>query len=344
MAKSGASDALKNSTRRQLALMILFGERTKLTAEQAAKAIPYYELQGLKNPVDSAAKDLKELRAMGCPIVHVGEEWVYDDTQFIPVDMEGSDPNLLRAVIFAGIGRGADQQGSPAGHRGLLHVMSALNKLNSNVTTVFNARIEQMRAPLPEDAALFAVVEAIEAHKQIVFDYESTSSPEPSRRILAPMALFANQGNQYVSGISWKAEETHGQGAWRNFRISRMSNIAVCDQPDDERQLTEEEMAEATAIAQERTYDFFIAHRAYFALRPGTCEPIRALGDPIELEELGSDAARVPDGWDCVRLNHIDRLFLLNKLATYGSDLRLIGPDDVRKDYIERLTHLGAIV
>lgn len=340
-------DTLNNATRRQLALMVLFGERHSLTAAQAAELIPDYSTQGLKRPIDSAAKDLGELRAMGFPIVHADEVWTYDESQFIPVDMDRIDPNLLRAVIYARFGRGADQQGSPAGNRGLLNALSALTKLNSNVETIYSERNAQTRATLPDDSTLFDVVEAIEARSQISFSYESAQSGTVTRRILAPMTLFANQGNQYVSGMSWRQEDADGQGQWRNFRISRMSGLARCGESADGHTMSEAEKAEATARAQQRATGFFIAAEAWLALRPGACEPIRALaagGMPPESGEFPEQAAgRVPQGWDCVALRDVDRMFLFHRLATYGTDMRLIGPAELVEDYRRRLAHLEAL-
>ena len=340
-------DSLSNATRRQIALMVLFGERRSLTAAQAAELVPDYATQGLKRPIDSAAKDLAELRAMGFPIVHAGEVWTYDESQFIPVDMDRIDPNLLRAVIYARFGRGADQQGSPAGNRGLLNAISALTKLNSNVSTIYSDRDAQTRACLPDDSTLFAVVEAIEARRQISFDYESAQSGTVTRRVLAPMTLFANQGNQYVSGMSWRQEDAGGSGQWRNFRISRMSRLERCAESADGHRMSEAEKAEATARAQKRASGFFTAAEAWLALRPGACEPIRALGAAIAPQDRSpwpDEATRlVPEGWDRVQLHDVDRMFLFHRLATYGSDMRLVGPASLVADYRRRLAHLGAL-
>ena len=115
---------------------------------------------------------------------------------------------------------------------------------------------------------------------------------------------------------------------WRTYRISRIDGNTYKEIGGRSSAFTPED-------AREKVSAFFEAHDVILAIRPEKAHTLRSIAKPLP------DYPQCPTGWDCYRIAHIDRLFLFERLMTYGADVRLLAPSQLRDDWFQRIEHLA---
>ncbi len=160
------------------------------------------------------------------------------------------------------------------------------------------------------DRNLAILRSGLDAHRQIAFDYFSSSKAELSQRVVDPFALFSQREFWYLRG--W----CHLSKGVRNFRLDRMDGIAVLDTP---------------AVNQPTAQDLL---PSTFSIDQNDFEG----GDPVVLELDEKAIWRIsglpyrslrpsPSGekaW--VELMVLSSRWLAKMVAAAGGEIRVVGP------------------
>lgn len=166
-----------------------------------------------------------------------------------------------------------------------------------------------LQANIPQgDSALF-LARAMQNRKRVQFNYGSSGRSY----LLEPAALEEHFDVYFVSGQARGTE-----WSWRTFRATRII----------EDSLMVVGPAELDAAAPESD-SFFSYSDVVIAIRPGHAAPLASRGI------LKND--------DEYYFRELSRNRLFEALATYGADVRLLGPEPAVKDWQARLAHLGGI-
>ncbi|MHB2028497.1 MAG: helix-turn-helix transcriptional regulator [Acidimicrobiales bacterium] len=152
-------------------------------------------------------------------------------------DDEANDDSIYRAD-FSDLPEGAEDP-SPLMWRDLFELNIALREASRiyRVPAIFSAieKIEDaMHAPLQVEMAsnevmLEQVSRACESHSQIKMTYTSGATGETSTRTIEPRELRILNGQSYVRAYCTT------RGAWRTFRVDRMSDVVATSPVVDER-------------------------------------------------------------------------------------------------------------
>lgn len=164
------------------------------------------------------------------------------------------------------------------------------------------------------DASFAALQEAIERCLVVRFDYVTPGHEAPRERTLQPLALVEYEARWHVFGIDTAI------GADRMFLLSRIAGDVVLTSDEFDPGLkagaAERALAGLEAVAA-RT-------RALVQVTPGTEAAVR----------LGRRGEADADG---IRVSYVDREIFADELASFGPEVRVLAPDDLRQAVIERL-------
>jgi proteasome accessory factor C len=213
MAKANAGDRL----RRLLAIVPWVVEADGPTVEEVCRRFDVGE--------DELLADLEMVFCCGVHpftpdslievVVEDGRVWIrYADYFGRPFRLT---PDEGLALVAAGAALlavpGADAQGPLA--RGLAKVAGVLGvELGEDVDVRLGSVPEGVLAPLRE---------AVEACRQVELDYYTYGRDERTQRVVEPHAVFAAEGEWYLTGFC------HMANAERRFRIDRIAELTVLD-------------------------------------------------------------------------------------------------------------------
>ncbi|WP_353113735.1 WYL domain-containing protein [Microbacterium sp.] len=164
------------------------------------------------------------------------------------------------------------------------------------------------------DASFGRLQEGIERSRVVTFDYLKPGEDTPTHRRVQPLTLIDYEARWHVYGIDIDAD-----GA-RTFLLSRIvSDVKVTSRAFDpalREGAAESAAAGLAAVAAE--------HVALLEVTPGTEAALR-LGRRAEPETQG------------IRVHYVDRHILADELASYGPEVRVVEPADLRDAVIARL-------
>lgn len=261
-------------------------------------------------------RDKDELRSLGVPIETIGDP---------------ADPHDLREARYripqAEYDLPADIEFTPAE----LAVLRLAGSVWSTESVSMDARsgVRKIRAlgidgdePIigfapriaARDAAFPALQEGIERNRVVVFEYLKPGEKAPTRRRVRPLAQVEYEARWHLFGIDVDAD------AERTFLLSRIvSDVKVTGQTFD---VALREGAAARALAG--LEEFAAAQSALLEVTPGTEAALR----------LGRRATPRAQG---IAVGYVDRHIFADELASYGPEVRVVGPDDLRDAVIQRL-------
>ncbi|MFD5225426.1 helix-turn-helix transcriptional regulator [Microbacterium sp. NPDC058342] len=283
-------------------------------------------VSGYRQRVDAGAKpdalekmferDKDELRALGMPVETIGDPTDPHDLREaryripqaeydLPADIEFTAAELavlrLAGSVWSSESVSSDAQ---AGVRKI----RALGIDGDEPIIGFAPRISV------RDAAFPALQEGIERGRVVVFEYLKPGEAAPTRRRIRPLALVEYEARWHVFGFDIDAD------AERTFLLSRIvSDVKVTGQTFDPALrdgATDRALAGLAAVAA--------AQSALLEVTPGTEAALR----------LGRRATPAVQG---VRVPYVDRHIFADELATYGPEVRVVEPVDLRDSVIERL-------
>ncbi|MGX1931834.1 helix-turn-helix transcriptional regulator [Microbacterium resistens] len=261
-------------------------------------------------------RDKDDLRALGIPIETLGDHADPNDLREaryripkaeydLPVDIEFT-PAELAVLRLAG---GVWSEGSLSGE-----AQAGVRKIRALGIDVDEPIIGFAPRITARESAFAPLQEAIERSVAVVFDYLKPGEEAPRRRRVNPLALLEYEARWHVFGIDRDAD---GE---RMFLLSRIvGDVTVTAEafPAALRQdAGDRALASLEAVAA--------AHSALLEVTPGTEAALR----------LGRRATPAAQG---IRLPYVDLHILADELASYGPEVRVVEPADLRDAVISRL-------
>lgn len=306
-------------------VVALLASEIGLTKQQILESVSGYRQRSAAGASPDALekmfeRDKEELRSLGVPIETIGDfadpndlrEARYRIPQAeydLPADIEFS-PQEVALLNLAGsvwsVGSMSDD--AQAGVRKI----RALGIDGESAIIGFAPRIAA------RDAGFASLQEAIEKCLGVQFDYLKPGEETPRRRRVNPLALVDYEARWHVFGIDLDVDEE------RTFLLGRIiGEVTISAQRFDaelRRGAGERALAGLDAVAARNI--------AVLQVTPGTEAALR----------LRRRAQVHSDGY---RLNYADREILADELASYGPEVRVVEPADLRDAVIARLTALA---
>ncbi|REJ05537.1 WYL domain-containing protein [Microbacterium bovistercoris] len=164
------------------------------------------------------------------------------------------------------------------------------------------------------DAAFAPLQDAIERSRVVTFDYLKPGEERPQSRRLRPLALLDYEARWHVYGIDVDAE------AERTFLLSRIVGAVKVTAQSFDSSLREGAGDRALSGLEQVA----ATHSALLEVEPGTEAALR----------LGRRATPAVQG---IRVPYVDRDILADELASYGPEVRVVEPAELRVAVVERL-------
>jgi proteasome accessory factor B len=306
----------RRKTERLLSLVVcLLATQRYLTAGQIRRSVPGYPDtdESFKRMFE---RDKDELRELGIPLETgtVADEPGYRINQqayeLPEIQLEPDEAAVLG--LAARVWRRAELAEAAAG---------ALLKLRAaGVDTEDDAQPGIEPQVRTEEPAFPALWHAVRDRRPVAFSYQAAGRGEPQRRRLEPWGVVSRHGRWYVSGFD------RDRQAPRVFRLSRIIGEVVADGRAGSVAVPEQaDVRDMVRSWSEHPPD---RRTAAVRVRVGAGQGIRRLA-----------IAQRPDrsGWDLVELRFSEVDWLAGYLASFGPDVAVEGPPDLREAVIARL-------
>ncbi|WP_217183870.1 YafY family protein [Streptomyces sp. AC495_CC817] len=261
-------------------------------------------------------RDKDELRSLGVPVETIGDAADPNDLREaryripqaeydLPGDIEFT-PAELAVLRLAGSVWSAESASGDA--QAGVRKIRALGIDGDEPIIGFAPRITA------RDAAFSPLQDAIEKSRVVTFDYLKPGEDAPRRRRIRPLALVDYEARWHIFGVDVDIE------ADRMFLLSRIVGAVALTNATFDPELREGAGERALAGLEE------VAARnsALLEVTPGTEAALR----------LGRRAQAAPQG---IRVPFVDLHILADELASYGPEVRVVEPAELRDAVIERL-------
>jgi proteasome accessory factor B len=313
-------------------VIALLGTRQFLTAARIRATVPGYEADDGTARADEAFKrmferDKAELREMGVPL-ETGRTSVFDTEDGYRIARADYElPEItLTGEEAAAVGL-ALRLWESAQLAGPAH--SALVKLKAAGIDVDATRGIPLRPRLDAGEPAFEpCYAAARDRRELSFDYRRPDEDAPTRRHVQPWGVVAWHGHWYLVGLDLDRQ------APRQFRLSRIvgepkaTGRAGAFEPPPDTDLA------GIVAGQVGGEEWVVVVRA----RPGTAIGLRRHAVPLGTAEGDPDG-----GEDRLELRTTEPWRLADELASYGADVVVEAPVEMREAVVERLTRLAAM-
>ncbi|GAA4482018.1 helix-turn-helix transcriptional regulator [Microbacterium panaciterrae] len=267
-------------------------------------------------------RDKDDLRALGIPIETLGDHADPNDLREaryripkaeydLPVDIEFTSAELAVLRLAGSVWSEESLSGD---------AQAGVRKIRALGIDVDEPIIGFAPRITARDAAFAPLQDAIERSVAVSFDYLKPGEQAPRRRHVQPLALVEYEARWHVFGRDVDADGD------RMFLLTRIvGDVAVTGEsfPAELREgAGERALASLEAVAS--------AHSALLEVTPGTEAALR----------LGRRAQPAVQG---IRLPYVDLHILADELASYGPEVRVVDPDQLRAAVIERLAAVTAV-
>lgn len=308
----------RRKTERLLSLVVcLLSSQRYLTATQIRAAVPGYpeSFDAFKRMFE---RDKEELRELGIPL-DVGSNAPYDDelgyriprqAYMLPdIRLEPDEAAIL--ALAARVWRRAELAGAAAG---------ALLKLRAAGVDAEETGQPGIEPRLTGEAAFGPLWEAVRDRRPVTFTYRAAGRSEPQRRHLDPWGVVNRHGRWYVAG------HDQSRDAVRVFRLSRIEGPVEFSGPRGA-----VSVPDGTDVRElVRAWDADPAERqtAVLRVRAGTCYGLRRQATREQPD---------PGGWDLVGVPFSDVGWFAEHVASFGADVVVTEPADLRDAVMSRL-------
>lgn len=327
-------------------------KNSPLTLAQIAQNVPVYQF--LAQSVSPEAlnetirNDINVLRASGNDITtreEGGNRTVYclSDEGNIHVDIRGVHVSLLLPLLEFKENNVAEA----FAHIGISKAIS-------------QGETPKIRTPMalsvPRGRFVTTVASAIQRSCPISFIYSSLHNPEPSERRILPVMLEIHRGSFYVRGLKLTqgadsaasrldapANDVLAGSAFANsadvclYKIDRMQTCTI----DKEKIAINPSYREHITFRRAEADSWFALVDIFFWTAPGSCLPLtkRAVHVPREDVEHSklADLCTCAEYGDIYFLEGISLDSLLEEVAFYGNQLRVLSPAPVVADVISHI-------
>jgi proteasome accessory factor B len=313
----------KRRTERLLSIVVLLlSSRRYLTAEEIRAAVSGYpdEHEAFKRMFE---RDKEELRELGIPLETgvnnaLDEEPGYrikkQDYELPEIRLEADEAAVLG--IASRVWQSAALAGAAAG--ALLKLKAAAPPGSDQDDDQQSLGIEPRLST--QEPAFGPLWEAVRDHRPVTFDHIASGRSTATKRELEPWGVVNRRGRWYVAG------HDRARNATRVFRLSRITGPvkmagpagSVTVPPDaDVRELVK---SWDVSPARDHTAVLKVRTDAGFGLR-----------------RWASEVAPDGDGWDRVTVSFADVPWYADHLASFGPDVIVLEPPDLREAVIRRL-------
>lgn len=318
---------------RLLSLIVaLMASSIGLTKEQVLSTVSGYREARDEGRASDALermfeRDKEDLRALGVPIHTIGDPSDPDDlrearyripkTEYVlPEDLTFTPAEIavlnLAGAVWSEESLSADAQ-------------SALRKIRALGIDVDEPIIGFAPRVSLRDPAFPALRRANEEGKVVRFTYVKPGDEKPRLRRVSPLAIFEFEGRWHVYGID------RDLGEERTFLLSRI--VGPVELTRETFDAAEREGAGTRALAQ--LAEVAERNEAVVQVQPDTEAALRLR------RRDRTDPGAADD--DILRLPYVDVHILADELASYGPEVRVIAPDDLRREVIARLERVLAL-
>lgn len=310
----------KRRTERLLSIVVLLlSARRYLTAEEIRAAVHGYPEQhdAFKRMFE---RDKEELRELGIPLEtgltsplddEVGYRISRQDYELPEIHLEADEAAVLG--IAARVWESAAFAGAAAG---------ALLKLKAAGVEDDNSKTPGIEPRLTTQEPAFGPLwEAVRDRRPVTFTYRAQGRADPARRVLEPWGVVNRRGHWYVAGFDRDREGT------RVFRLSRVEGPVKMAGPPGS--VTVPEGADVRELVRDWNRAPALSEEpATLRVRTGTGHNLRKYGKSIE-----------PDGadWDIVTTTYPKAGWYVEYLASFGADVVVLGPEDLRQAVMKHL-------
>lgn len=309
----------RQKTERLLSLVVcLLSARRYLTAGQIREAVPGYPatFDAFKRMFE---RDKDELRELGIPLEtgtnpgsdeEVGYRISRQAYELPEIRLEPDEAAVLG--LAARVWSQAELAGAAAG--GLLKLQAAGIDAEETTQPGIEPRL-QTGGP-----AFGPLWQAVRDRRPVTFDYQTPGRATPQRRNLEPWGVVNRQGRWYVAGFD------RDRGEERVFRLSRIDGPVSFTGPPGS-----VEVPPGTDVRN-------LVHASDGAPPPVRTAMLRIQsGTGYGLRRKASSDKPGQDGWDLVEAPFADVGWYADYIASFGADVVVVEPVDLREAVIRRL-------
>ena len=308
----------KRKTERLLSLVVcLLSSQRYLTATQIRAAVPGYpsSFDAFKRMFE---RDKEELRELGIPLDMgtngpLDEEYGYriPRQEYMLPDIRLEPDEAAVLTLAARVWRRAELEGAAAG---------ALLKLRAAGVEAEETSQPGIEPRLAGEAAFGPLWEAVRDRRPVTFSYRAFGRSEPQQRQLEPWGVVNRHGRWYVAG------HDQARDAVRVFRLSRIEGPVAFSGPRGAVKVPDgTDVRELVAEWDSEPADRQVAMLKF---RAGTGFGLRRRATG---EQPGGD------GWDLVEVPFSDSAWFVEHIASFGADVVVSEPADLRDAVITRL-------
>ncbi|HEX5288112.1 MAG TPA: WYL domain-containing protein [Streptosporangiaceae bacterium] len=309
----------RRKTERLLSLVVcLLSAGRYLTASQIRAAVPGYpdSFEAFKRMFE---RDKDELRELGIPL-ETGTNSAGDDEVGYRISRQAYELPEIRlepdeaAVLglAARVWRRAELAGAAQG--ALLKLRAAGIEAEDTTQPGIEPRLHT------GEAAFGPLWEAVRDRRSVAFAHRGAGRSEAQLRHLEPWGVVNRNGRWYVTGLDTD------RGAERVFRLSRVDGPVTFTSPKGAVTVP----AEADARAAVAAWDFETTTRT------STLRVRAGAGLGLRRHAAATQAAAEP-GWDTIQVPYSDTAWWSEHIASFGADVIVVEPADLREAVIGRL-------
>jgi proteasome accessory factor B len=310
----------RRKTERLLSLVLcLLSARRYLTAAQIREAVPGYpaSFEAFKRMFE---RDKDELRELGIPL-ETGtngpgdEEYGYRISrqayELPEITLEPDEVAVLG--LAARVWRRAELAGAAEG------ALLKLRAAGIDAEELTQPGIEP-RVQTPE-AAFGPLWEAVRDRRPVAFGYRAAGRSTAQRRSLEPWGVVNRRGRWYVVG------QDTDRGAERVFRLSRIDGPVTFTGPAGT--VVVPPGTDVRAAVRDWDAETPVPRTCLLRIRSGAGYGLRRHAVSVEPDQV--------PGWDLAELTFTDSGWWSEQLASFGPDVVVLEPSDLRDAVIGRL-------
>jgi proteasome accessory factor B len=317
----------KRRTERLLSIVVLLlSSRRYLSAEQIRASVSGYPDadESFKRMFE---RDKEELRELGIPL-ETGKSSAFDDEIGYRIRRQDYElPEIQLAAdeaavlgIASRVWQSAELAGAAAG--ALLKLKAASHEVDSEDD---GARLNRSIEPrlTTQEPSFGLLWEAVRDRRPVTFSHLAGGRSEAIKRELEPWGVVNRRGRWYVAGYD------RDRDAPRVFRMSRITGPVKMAGPPGSVKVPDG--ADVRGMVKEWDRTPPRDRTAVLRIRAGAGVVLRRWAREVTPETGAAD------GWDRVTLSFADAGWYAEYLASFGPDIMVLDPPDLREAVITRL-------